>query len=151
MLEEIFKMKNKGKIIGITFSTFDLLHAGHVAMLQEAKSKCDYLIVGLLTDPTISREDTKNKPIQSSFERWVQVSSVEPVDLVIPFDTETDLVDMLLLIKPDVRIVGEEYQNAKHTGKDIKDIEIYYNKREHSFSTTSLRERVINAEKLKEK
>ncbi len=142
MLSKIFELKKENKIIGFTASTFDLLHAGHTAMLAEAKANCDFLIVGLLTDPTNDRPDTKNKPIQSSFERWTQVSSLEFVDLVIPFDTEQDLVDMLLLIKPDVRIVGEEYKNTEHTGKDIEGIKIIYNKREHSFSTSELRERV---------
>jgi glycerol-3-phosphate cytidylyltransferase len=146
VLNEVFKLKREGKVVGFTASTFDLLHAGHCAMLAEAKTKCDYLIVGLMTDPTIDRPKEKNKPVQSTLERWIQVSAVDFVDLVIPYDTEQDLIDLLLLIKPDIRIIGEEYRNTNFTGKDIKGIEIYYNKREHSFSTSSLRSRVKDAE-----
>ena len=147
MLQKVFNTKKEGKVVGFTASTFDLLHAGHCAMLAEAKSKCDFLVVGLMTDPTIDRPKEKNKPVQSVFERWVQASSVEFVDLVIPYETEQDLIDMLLLIKPDVRIIGEEYRDTDYTGKNIKDIDVYYNKREHSFSTSSLRQRTQKAGK----
>ena len=101
---------------------------------------CDYLIVGLLTDPTLDRPDTKNKPIQSIFERYVQVASCQYVDEVIPFESEKDLEDMILTINPDIRICGEEYKNVEHTGKGL--CNIHYNKRRHSFSTSELRERV---------
>lgn len=131
--------------IGLTASTFDLFHAGHTVMLMEAKSLCDYLVVGLLVDPTKDRADTKNSPVQSVFERYLQVSACKYVDEVIPFETEKDLVDMILTINPDVRIVGEEYQDKDHTGKGL--CPIYYNKRRHSFSTSELRERVYKAEK----
>ena len=127
--------------IGFTASTFDLFHAGHTVMLMEAKQLCDYLIVGLLVDPTKDRADTKNAPIQSVFERYLQVSACKYVDEIIPFETEKDLVDMILTINPDVRIVGEEYQGTNHTGKDL--CPIHYNKRRHSFSTSELRARVI--------
>lgn len=127
--------------IGLTASTFDLFHPGHIVMLMEAKQLCDYLIVGLLVDPTKDRPDTKNAPIQSVFERYMQVAACKYVDEVIPFESEKDLVDMILTINPTLRIVGEEYENTNHTGKGL--CPIYYNKRRHSFSTTELRERVI--------
>ena len=129
--------------IGMTFSTFDLFHTGHVATLMEAKSKCDYLIVGLLTDPTNDRPE-KNKPVQSIFERYLQVSACKYVDEVIPFESEQDLIDIVLTINPDIRIVGEEYKDKEHTGKHL--CQIYYNKRRHSFSSSSLRERVYQSE-----
>jgi glycerol-3-phosphate cytidylyltransferase len=130
-------------IIGFTASTFDLFHAGHVVMLMEAKSKCDYLIVGLLTNPNTDRPE-KNKPVQSIFERYVQVAGSRHVDEVIPFESEEDLEDMILTINPDIRIVGIEYKDVDHTGKGL--CEIFYNERRHSFSTTDLRRRVYNAE-----
>lgn len=131
--------------IGFTCSTFDLLHAGHITMLKEAKQKCDYLICGLQTDPTIDRPNSKNKPIQTLVERWIQLDAVKYVDEVIVYQTEKDLEDLFLTLNMDVRIVGEEYRNTNFTGKEIcenRDIEIYYNKRQHSFSTTELRERI---------
>lgn len=148
MITKIFKLKQEGKKIGFTASTFDILHAGHCAMLAEAKMNCDFLVVGLLTDPTNDRP-TKNKPVQSTFERWVQVASITYVDMIIPFDTEKDLEDMIKVIQPDIRFVGEEYRGTAFTGKGIKDVEIYFNKREHSFSTSELRERVLKAGNVK--
>jgi glycerol-3-phosphate cytidylyltransferase len=141
MLNKIYKLRAEGKKIGFTCSTFDLLHAGHVAMLAEAKSKCDFLIVGILSDPTISRKK-KNKPIQSLFERFLQLQAIECVDYIIPFESEEDLVDMLLVLLPDIRIIGEEYKDKEHTGKNIEGIENYYNSRRHHFSSTDLRERL---------
>ena len=129
-------------VVGFTASSFDLMHAAHIVMLQESKTLCDYLIVGLLTDPTLDRPDTKNKPIQSIFERYVQVASCQYVDEVIPFESEKDLEDMIRTINPDIRIVGEEYKGKEHTGKGL--CHIHYNKRRHSFSTSELRERVTN-------
>lgn len=131
--------------IGLTASSFDLFHAGHTVMLMEAKSLCDYLIVGLLVDPTRDRPTTKNRPVQTVFERYLQVSACKYVDEVIPFETEKDLVDMILTINPDIRIVGEEYKGTEHTGHDL--CKIHYNKRRHSFSTSELRERVYKIEK----
>lgn len=128
--------------VGFTCSTFDLFHAGHIVMLQEAKSLCDYLVVGLLIDPTVDRPDSKNKPVQSPFERYVQLSACRYVDEVIPFTTEEEIVDMILTINPDIRIVGEEYKDVEHTGKGL--CPIHYNKRRHSFSSSDLRERVKN-------
>ena len=133
--------------IGITFSTFDLLHAGHVAMLREAKHQCDYLIIGLQSDPTIDRPDTKNSPIQTMFERYLQLKAVEYVDEIIPYQTEKDLEDILETLPINVRILGEEYRDKDFTGKDIcrkRGIELYFNKRDHRFSSTDLRNRIKN-------
>ena len=131
-------------IIGFTCSTFDLLHAGHVQMLREAKSKCDYLIVGLQTDPTLDRP-FKNKPVQSIVERYTQLSAVSYVDEIIPYSTEQDLEDILTLYPISVRILGEEYRDKHFTGKDIcksKPIELYFNSRKHRFSSSNLRSRI---------
>ena len=130
--------------VGFTCSTFDLLHAGHVQMLRDAKSVCDYLIVGLQTDPTIDRKD-KNKPIQSIVERYVQLQAVKYVDEIITYTTEKDLEDILNMYKLNVRIVGEEYRDKNFTGKDIcqkRGIQLFFNKRDHRFSSTDLRSRV---------
>tara|TARA_B110000503_G_C7096940_1_gene392035 strand:+ start:110 stop:580 length:471 start_codon:yes stop_codon:yes gene_type:complete len=138
----------KNKIVGVTFSTFDLLHAGHVAMLREAKNHCDYLIAGIQTDPTIDRPDTKNKPVQSLVERYSQLSAVKYVDEIIPYQTEQDLKDILNMYEIDVRILGDEYKEKDFTGKDVcnkRGIDLYFNKRDHRFSTSDLRERVENA------
>lgn len=129
--------------IGFTASTFDLLHAGHIVMLQEAKSLCDYLIVGLLIDPTVDRPEQKQRPVQSSFERYIQLSACRYVDEIIPFETEKDLEDMILTINPDIRIVGEEYKGKDHTGVGL--CPIHYNKRRHSFSSRDLRDRVVRS------
>jgi glycerol-3-phosphate cytidylyltransferase len=114
-------------------------------MLQESKEQCDYLICGLLTDPTIDRPETKNKPVQTPFERYVQLAGCRFVDEVIPFNTEQELVDMILTIQPHIRIVGEEYKGTDHTGVGL--CPIYYNKRKHSFSSSDLRNRVIESSK----
>ena len=138
----------KNKLVGITFSAFDLLHAGHVVMLREAKNHCDYLIAGIQTDPTIDRPDSKNKPVQSLVERYAQLSAVKYVDEIIPYQTEQDLIDILSMYEIDVRILGDEYKEKDFTGKDIcnkRGIDLYFNKRDHRFSTSDLRERVENA------
>lgn len=130
---------------GFTCSTFDLLHAGHVMMLREAKSVCEYLIVGLQVDPTIDRPNEKNQPVQTLVERYVQLASVEYVDEIIPYQTEMDLEDILQMYPIDIRILGEEYREYDFTGKDIcraRGIELYFNKRDHRFSTSNLRHRV---------
>lgn len=137
---------------GITFSTFDLLHAGHIAMLAEAKSVCDYLICGLHVDPQVERPN-KNQPIQSVVERYIQLSSVQYVDEVIPYNLEKDLHDVLLTYPIDVRIIGADYKDTEFSGKDIcltKGIDIYYNKRSHNFSSTELRKRIQQAEDEKQ-
>jgi len=129
---------------GITFSSFDLFHSGHVAMLKEARNNCDYLMVGLQTDPTIDRPE-KNKPIQSVFERYVQLEGCKYIDEIIPYETEKDLIDILLTYDINVRFIGEEYRTNEFTGKQLcvdKSIKIYYNKRQHSFSTSGLRKRI---------
>ena len=138
--------------IGFTASTFDLFHAGHVTMLEEAKRICDYLIVGIQTDPTVDRPDTKNKPIQSIVERQLQVKACKHVDEIIVYTTEKDLDDLLKTLPINVRILGMEYKDKSFTGKDVclsRDIDFYYNTRDHSFSSTDLRKRVYEAEKGK--
>ena len=135
--------------IGFTCSTFDLFHAGHIIMLKEAKAQCDYLIVGLQTDPTIDRPKEKNKPVQSIFERYVQLQACKYIDEIVVYATEKDLVDILLSYPIDVRILGDEYEHKQFTGRQeciSKGIKFYFNKREHTFSTTELRQRVIDAE-----
>jgi glycerol-3-phosphate cytidylyltransferase len=127
---------------GFTCSCFDLFHAGHIMMLKESKSICDYLIVGLQTDPTIDRPE-KNRPIQSVVERFIQLESCKYVDEVVVYATEKDLLDILHSYPINIRVVGEEYRDKDFTGKDLKHIEMYYNSRKHSFSTTELRGRVI--------
>lgn len=134
---------------GFTCSTFDLFHAGHIMMLKEAKSQCDYLIVGLQTDPTIDRPKEKNKPVQSVFERFVQLQACKYVDEIVVYATEKELIDILLSYPIDVRILGNEYENKQFTGRQEcvdRDIKFYFNNRSHSFSTTELRQRVIDAE-----
>jgi glycerol-3-phosphate cytidylyltransferase len=130
--------------VGFTCSTFDLLHAGHVSMLREAKSQCDYLICGLQVDPTIDRKE-KNSPIQNIVERQVQLSAIKYVDEVIIYCTESDLCDIINMYPIDVRILGEEYRSKDFTGKDEcrqRGIDLYFNKRDHRFSTSDLRKRV---------
>ena len=128
------------------------MHAGHVAMLSEAKNHCDYLICGLQTDPTIDRPDTKNKPIQSIVERQIQLAACRYVDEVVVYQTENDLVDLLLILPIDVRILGVEYQEKDFTGMQecyTRNIELVFNGRDHSFSSSSLRKRVVHAETFK--
>ena len=133
--------------IGFVCSSFDLLHAGHILMLKEAKTQCDYLIVALQTDPTVDR-DWKNKPVQTVFERYVQLEGCKYVDQIIPYTTEAELKDILQSYHIDVRIMGEEYQSQKFTGSEL-DIPIYFNRRKHSFSSTDLRARIFIAESKK--
>jgi glycerol-3-phosphate cytidylyltransferase len=150
IFNKIRELKDAGKKIGITFSTFDLLHAGHIAMLSEAKNHCDYLIAGLQTDPTIDRPDSKNPPIQSIVERQIQLAATRYVDEIVIYQTEQDLLDLLLVLPLDVRIIGIEYENKEFSGKDIcedRDIKVIYNGRDHSFSSSSLRKRVAEGEK----
>ena len=132
---------------GFTASCFDLFHAGHIMMLREAKRQCEYLIVGLQTDPTIDRP-TKNKPVQSVVERFIQLEACKYVDEIVVYATEKDLRDILLSHPIDVRILGDEYKDKEFTGHDI-DMEFYFNTRRHSFSTSELRQRVVELEKLK--
>src|SRR5690606_26677314 len=129
---------------GITFSAFDLFHAGHVKMLEEAKRQCDYLIVGLQTDPSIDRPE-KNKPTQTVVERYIQLKACRFVDEIVPYTTEADVEDILRSFTIDIRIPGEEYQDRDFTGRtycEEKGIVLYYNKRDHRFSSSNLRETV---------
>jgi glycerol-3-phosphate cytidylyltransferase len=139
--------------IGITFSAFDLLHAGHIKMLEEAKGQCDYLIVGLQTDPTIDRPE-KNRPTQSVVERYIQLKGCKHVDEIVPYATEQDLEDILRSFKLDVRIVGNEYKDKNFTGRNYceeKGIALFFNIRDHRFSSSSLRKEVTEKELMKEK
>ena len=140
-----------GKPVGFTCSTFDLLHAGHILMLAEAKSVCEYLIVGLQLDPSIDRPENKNKPVQSIVERYVQLSAVKFVDEIIVYQNEKDLEDLLMILPITIRIIGEEYRDKNFTGKEIceqRGIRIFYNDRKHSFSTTELRKRISSKNTL---
>lgn len=146
MSKTIFDAKN-GKV-GITFSAFDLLHAGHIKMLEEAKRQCDYLIVGLQTDPTIDRPE-KNRPTQSVVERYIQLQGCKFVDEIVPYATEQDLEDILRSFKIDVRIIGDEYKDSNFTGRtycEEKGIDLYFNRRDHRFSSSSLRKEVAEKE-----
>jgi glycerol-3-phosphate cytidylyltransferase len=137
------------KITGFTASTFDLLHAGHILMLAEAKSQCDYLIVGLQTNPSIDRPQIKNKPVQSIVERYVQLSAVKYIDEIIVYETERDLEDLLMFLPLNKRFIGEEYHGKDFTGKQIcvdRNIDIIYNSRTHRFSSTELRQRTYQYE-----
>ena len=152
IFNHIRRLTEEGKKIGITFSTFDMLHAGHIAMLADAKNHCDYLIAGLQTDPTIDRPDTKNKPVQSIVERQIQLAACRYVDEVVVYQTEQDLVDLLLILPIDVRILGVEYEEKEYTGKQEgyqRGIHPIFNERDHSFSSSSLRKRVVEAETIK--
>lgn len=138
-----------GRKVGFTCSTFDLFHAGHVVMLEEAKRVCDYLIVGIQVDPTIDRPKTKNKPVQSIIERQIQLAACRFVDEIIVYTTEKELEDCLMTLPIDVRILGEEYRDKEFTGKEICDkrgIECHFNKRDHYFSSSDLRQRVYEAQ-----
>ena len=153
IFNHIKKLKADGKKIGITFSTFDMgPHAGHIAMLAEAKNHCDYLIAGLQTDPTIDRPDSKNPPVQSIVERQIQLSACRYVDEVVVYATEQDLIDLLLILPVDVRILGVEYESVDFTGRHecaMRGIELVFNGRDHSFSSSSLRKRVAAAESMR--
>jgi glycerol-3-phosphate cytidylyltransferase len=152
IFNKIKEIKDKGLKIGFTASTFDLLHAGHIAMLAEAKNHCDYLIALLQTDPTIDRPDTKNKPVQSIVERQIQLSACRFVDEIVIYETERDLVDIILTLPLDVRILGTEYEDTNFTGRNegvARGIANVFNRRDHSFSSSSLRKRVFEAENAK--
>lgn len=141
-------MNKEKQVVGFTCSTFDLLHAGHVAMLAEAKTQCDYLIVGLQSDPTLDRA-TKNKPVQSIVERQMQLRGCRYVDEIWVYNTEKDLEDLLLMLPINIRILGVEYEEKEFTGREIchkRGIELYFNGRDHSFSSSNLRKRVYQAE-----
>ena len=137
--------------IGFTASAFDLLHAGHISMLREAKSQCDYLICGLQVDPTLDRP-TKNRPVQTVVERYTQLSAVKYVDEVVPYVSESDLEDILAMYPIDIRILGEEYRDKDFTGRDIckkRGIDLHFNRRDHRFSSSELRARISQSNSTK--
>jgi glycerol-3-phosphate cytidylyltransferase len=153
IFNHIKELKAQGKRIGITFSQFDMLHAGHIAMLAEAKNHCDYLIAGLQTDASIDRPGVKNAPVQSIVERQIQLSACRFVDEIVVYTTERDLVDLILTLPIDVRILGREYEDTNFTGRNegaAMGIEHVFNSRDHSFSSSSLRKRAAAAEAEKE-
>jgi glycerol-3-phosphate cytidylyltransferase len=148
IFNRIKELKLQGLKIGIVFSQFDILHAGHIAMLSEAKNHCDYLIAGLQNNAQWDRPD-KNAPIQSIVERQISLSAVRFVDEIVVYNTEKDLEDILLTLPVDVRILGVEYMEKDFTGRAIcekRKIELIFNSRDHSFSSSSLRKRVVQAE-----
>lgn len=153
-LRRTLNESDEAPVIGFTCSAFDLLHSGHHLMLEECKNNCDILIVGLQDDPTIDEEyrlktggKNKNKPIQSYEERLIQISAVKYVDYVVKYTTEANLYELIKLIKPDIRMIGEDWKGKEFTGHDL-DIPIYFNSRSHSYSTSSLRHRVYEAERI---
>jgi glycerol-3-phosphate cytidylyltransferase len=151
IFSKVRELKDKGLKIGITFSQFDMLHAGHIAMLAEAKNHCDYLIAGLQNNAQWDRPE-KNAPIQSIVERQIQLAAVRYVDEIVVYNTEQDLVDLLLILPIDVRILGVEYEDKNFTGRvecHSRNIQLVFNSRDHSFSSSSLRKRVAEAENLK--
>ena len=146
-MEKLIEMINENHIkqkIGFACSSFDLLHAGHILMLKDAKKQCDNLIVGLQTDPTIDRPE-KNQPIQSFEERKIQLEAIKYIDKIITYSTEKELYELLRKINPDIRILGTDYINKDFTGDDL-DIEIYYHKRDHNYSTSNLRRKIYKKE-----
>ena len=138
------------RTIGFTCGAFDLVHPGHMVMFEDAKHQCGYLIVGLQSDPTIDRPDTKNKPIQTLEERQIMLSAVRFIDEIMIYDTEDDLYSYLKHNKPDVRILGSDYDipDKRFTGDNL-DIDIYYHRRDHDWSTTNLRKRITQEENKK--
>jgi len=151
IFNKVQELKSQGLRIGFTASQFDMLHAGHVAMLSEAKNHCDYLIAGLQNNASWDRPE-KNAPIQSIVERQIQLAATRYVDEIVVYNTEKDLEDILLTLPIDVRILGIEYQDKEFTGKDIcnkRNIKLIFNSRDHSFSSSSLRKRVVEAERQK--
>jgi glycerol-3-phosphate cytidylyltransferase len=147
-ISAIVELRQKTKI-GFVASSFDLLHAGHMLMLEDAKSRCDYLVIALQTDPTLDRPDTKNKPIQSYEERKIMVKGCRFVDSLIEYATEADLHKILVALKPDIRILGSDWEGKPYTGHELTDIPVYFHQRTHSYSTTALRRRVAEAEAAK--
>lgn len=146
---QTIRKEQAGKKIGVIFSCFDLLHAGHCLILEDGKKHCDYFVVGLQTDPTIDRP-SKNKPIQTLEERMIQVRNQKAVDEVVVYSTEADLVQFLDALRPDIRIIGDDYVGKQFTGKDFPGVEVIYHPRSvHDYSTTSLRKRIFEAESFR--
>ena len=133
--------------MGFTCGSFDLLHAGHVLMLEECKNNCDYMVVGLQTDPTVDRKE-KQKPIQTVYERFIQLRAVKYIDEIVVYETETDLMNVLLSLMPDIRFLGEAHKQKGYTGKGIEGIEIMFNMRKNDYSSTDLRNRCVEVVSL---
>lgn len=138
------------KQIGFTCGSFDCTHAGHYLMFEECKKNCDYLIVGLHTDPTIDRPDSKNKPVQSMFERYIQLKACKYIDEIVVYETEEDLLNLLSCTSINARFIGADWKDKEYTGKHLP-IPVQFNTRTHNYSTSSLRERVYTAERSKTK
>lgn len=139
--------------IGFNCSSFDMFHAGHVTMLKMEKTLCDHLIVALQVDPTVDRPGVKNKPVQSVYERYVQLQACKYVDEILVYETEFDLLQLIMTQKIDIRFVGDEYQNRDFTGKQYcidNGIELHYHKRQHIYSSTEIRKRTAEMERKKE-
>jgi len=134
------KKNKQKKVVGFTCGALDLLHAGHVLMLKECKTKCDYLIVGLQTDPSIDRKE-KNKPIETVEERIIRLNGCKYVDEVIVYETESDLYNLIKELKPDVRFVGEDHKGKSFTGDDLE-IKVVFNSRNHNYSSSNLLKRI---------
>lgn len=137
-LNKIKEAKDSGLKVGFTCSTFDLLHAGHSLMLKECRDNCDFLIVGILSDPTISRPESKLPPYETLFERWLRLDSLHVADMIIPFSHEEDLENMMKILKPDIRFVGEEYKGKEFGGSNVA-IPLFYNSRQHNFSSSKIK------------
>lgn len=144
----LFRENNEGKTIGVTFSCWDLLHAGHNIFLSDCKEQCDILCVGLQTDPTIDRP-SKNKPVQSLEEREIQIRSCRYVDFYFIYDTEQSLLESLTLLKPDVRFLGDDYVGKRFTGDELPIKVLYHERSKHSYSSTNLRQQIYQAEHRK--
>jgi len=138
------ELAHKKLKVGFTCGAFDILHAGHVLMLKEAKNVCDYLVVGVQSDPSIDRSE-KNAPIQSYEERIITTKAIRYVDEILLYDTESDLIELLKNLNPDVRILGSDWEGKHYTGYELP-IESHFNKRDHSWSSSSLRRRIFIAE-----
>ena len=135
---------NSNKTVGFTCGAFDVLHAGHAMMLKEAKQSCDYLIVGVQGDPSVDRP-TKNKPVQTYEERQIMVSSIKWVDEIVLYDTEAELYALLKKISPDIRIIGVDWKGKAYTGYDLP-TKVVFNSRNHGYSSSELRQRIMSAE-----
>ena len=138
--------------IGFNCSSFDMFHAGHVTMLKAQRALCDHLIIALQVDPTIDRPGIKNKPVQSVYERYVQLQACKYIDEILVYETEKDLLNLLMTQTLHIRFLSEEYMHKDFTGKQYclsNGIEIHYNKRQHTYSSSDLRDRTYQLEKLK--
>jgi glycerol-3-phosphate cytidylyltransferase len=143
-IDQINDIKKNNKNIVFTASCFDLIHPGHILMLEDAKRQGDILVIGLHSDPTINR-DNKNKPVQTFEERLIMVNSIKYIDYVISYATEDDLFNILKHLNPDVRVLGSDWEGKQYTGYELP-IPIYFHKRNHDWSTSKLRKRVFDAE-----